>query len=122
MKDFLQTHVPDPVAQDALQHSAVVCLASEGNPVVYVSAAFEQHTGYAPTDAIGRNLSFLQGPDSEPEAIERFRELIRDATPGHVKITNYRKDGTRFVHECEMRPVLDKSGALSHFIAIQRTV
>lgn len=104
------------------KHSAVVCLAAPGTPVVYVSDAFEAHTGYAPQEALGRNLAFLQGPASEADAVEQFKTLISTATPGTVRITNYRKDGTPFLHECEMRPVRDKAGTLTHFVAIQRLV
>ena len=102
--------------------SAVVCLAAPGVPVVYVSSAFEAHTGYRPDEAIGRGLSFLQGPDTEPEAVSEFRRLIAEGAPGKIRITNYRKNGTRFVHECELRPVRDTDKKVTHFIAIQRPV
>lgn len=102
--------------------SAVVCDAGPGNLVVFVSSAFEAHTGYRQDEAVGRNLSFLQRPDTEPEAVELFRYLIRNGTAGTVRITNYRKDKTRFLHECELRPVRDAAGGITHFIAIQRPI
>ena len=102
--------------------SAVICMADGGNRVVYVSEAFERHTGYPVAEALGRNLSFLQGPDTEPEAVREFRRLITGGLAGTVRITNYRKDGSRFVHECEFRPVRDADGRVTHFVAIQRPV
>lgn len=118
---FMDEHFPKGKGSDTLRdHSAVVCLAVPGVPVVYVSSSFEAHTGYRPDEAIGRCLSFLQGPDTEPEAVEKFRRLISDGEPGFVKITNYQKDGTRFVHECEVRPVRDTDGNVAYFVAIQR--
>lgn len=100
--------------------SAVICTADGGNRVVYVSEAFERHTGYPVAEALGRNLSFLQGPDTEPEAVGEFRRLISGGHAGTVRITNYRKDGSRFLHECEFRPVRDADGRVTHFVAIQR--
>lgn len=120
--DLLQNTLPKDITDAVSQHSAVICLATKGNPVIYVSDSFEAHTGYCAQDAVGRNLSFLQGPETEADAIQAFRNMIETATPGFVRITNYHKDGTTFIHECEMRPVLDKSGAPTHFIAIQRMV
>ncbi|MEO0918206.1 MAG: PAS domain-containing protein [Pseudomonadota bacterium] len=118
---FLDDHFPQGAEIDALRdHSAVVCLATPGVPVVYVSSSFEAHTGYTPEEAIGRGLSFLQGPESEPEAVEEFRRLISNGEAGKVTITNYRKDGSRFMHECELRPVQNTEGTVTHFIAIQR--
>ncbi len=116
-----RTVAPDERAE-AKQRSSVVCLADGGNPVVFVSDAFEAHTGYAPREAIGQNLSFLQGPGTEPEAVEQFRTLIKNGEAGLVRITNYRADGTKFLHECDFRPVRDKNEKVTHFIAIQRPV
>lgn len=100
----------------------VVCSAAPGNPLLFVSDAFEAHTGYSAGEVVGRNLSFLQGPETEPEAVDRFRELIRSCAPGRIRITNCRKNGTPFVHECEFRPVRDAAGELTHFVAVQRLV
>lgn len=119
---FIERRLDAADCEGLAGESAIVCSADEGNQVLYVSEAFERHTGYAPSEAIGRNLSFLQGPATEPEAVEAFRELIRTGRAGSVRITNYRKDGSIFVHECEFRPVRDEAGALTHFIAIQRPV
>ncbi len=118
---FVDDHFPQGEINDALRdHSAVVCLATPGVPVVYVSSSFEAHTGYAPEEAIGRGLSFLQGPESEPESVEEFRRLIANGESGKIKITNYRKDGSSFVHECELRPIRDTAGTVTHFVAVQR--
>ena len=107
---------------EAKSQSSVVCSAERGNPLVYVSEAFEQHTGYKPQDVVGKNLAFLQGPETETEAVERFRSLIKNEEAGLVRITNYRADGTKFLHECDFRPVRDKNENVTHFIAIQRPV
>ncbi|MEM8803012.1 MAG: PAS domain-containing protein [Pseudomonadota bacterium] len=116
-----QTVEPEGRAE-ARTRSAVVCSAEPGNKVMYVSDAFEEHTGYTPGDAIGKNLSFLQGPDTEAEAVAQFQKLIKEEVAGLVRITNYRADGTKFLHECDMRPVRDKDERVTHFIAIQRPV
>lgn len=111
----------EPDEQEAAkQSSTVVCAATPGTPVVFVSDAFEAHTGYAPVDIIGKNLAILQGPDTEPEAVARFRTLIKDGTAGLVTITNYRSDGEKFIHECDFRPVRDAQERVTHFVAVQR--
>jgi len=107
---------------EAAGHSAVICLATTGVPVIYVSEVFEAHTGYKPCEVIGKSLSILQGPMTEAQAVEDFRFLIENQVPGTVRITNYRKDKTPFVHECALRPIKDARGNVSHFIAIQTPV
>lgn len=118
--EFLSGRLDAKIRDDAKNNSAVICDAAPGNQVIYVSESFEEHTGYSPEEAIGKNLSFLQGPASETVAIEKFRDLIHNERIGSVTITNYRKDGSLFRHQCELRPVRDAEGVVTHFIAIQR--
>jgi PAS domain S-box-containing protein len=120
--EFIERAVDRDDIEDMLGHSSVVCSADPGNPVIFVSEEFQSHTGYSPSEAVGRNLSFLQGPDTEPASVAQFRDLIAKAEAGIVRITNYRADGTKFVHECDFRPVRDTEDRVTHFIAIQRLV
>ncbi|SHG67751.1 PAS domain-containing protein [Marivita hallyeonensis] len=119
-EDFVDENLETELGQNAKSNSAVICLAAPGNVVIYASDAFEAHTGYAPSEALGRNMNFLQGPDTEPDAVAQFRHLIETGTSGTVTITNYRKDGTSFLHECEFRPVRNEEGVVTHFVTIQR--
>ncbi|MDX8346858.1 PAS domain-containing protein [Cognatiyoonia sp. IB215446] len=119
---FLEENADDVTRAAAAGHSAVICLATPGVPVIYVSDVFESHTGYKPSEVIGKSLSILQGPMTEAQAIEDFRFLIENGVPGTVRITNYRKDKTPFVHECALRPIKNAQGNVSHFIAIQTPV
>ncbi len=119
---FIEARLKPAERADVEGESVVVCDAGPGNAVLFVSDAFEAHTGFCRTEVIGRNLAFLQGPETEAEAVESFRDLMRTGRAGRIRITNYRKDGARFLHECEFRPVRDGSGDITHFIAIQRPV
>ncbi|MEO9824547.1 MAG: PAS domain-containing protein [Paracoccaceae bacterium] len=114
-----QTIEPD-AREEAKRSSSVLCSAAPGTPVVAVSDSFGAHTGYKPSEAIGRNLSFLQGPNTESEAVEKFRTLIANGEAGLVRITNYRADGSEFIHECDFRPVRDEQETITHFVTIQR--
>lgn len=119
---FIEDRLPPAERAEVEGESVVVCDAGPGNPVLFVSDAFEAYTGYPAVEVIGQNLSLLQGPASEASAVEQFRALMRDGQPGQVRITNYRKDGSQFLHECEFRPVRDAAGRITHFIAIQRPI
>ena len=50
------------------------------NPMIYVSDEFETQTGYAPEEAIGQNCRFLQGPGTNPHAIEAIRQGLKAET------------------------------------------
>ncbi|KAG5182194.1 PAS domain-containing protein, partial [Tribonema minus] len=71
--------------------------------MVYVNQAFCKVTGYAKGEAEGRNCKFLQGPETEPEAIDMIRSRLSRGQDCHVRITNYRKNGDKFTNLLSMR-------------------
>ena len=89
------------------------------NPVVYASPGFERMTGYTSAEIVGRNCRFLQGPDSDPQAVGRLREAVRAGSTCEVELTNYRKDGTPYWNAVAISPVRDPLGRLTHFVGVQ---
>jgi PAS domain S-box-containing protein len=88
-------------------------------PMIYVSAAFETQTGYAPEEALGRNCRFLQGPETDPDDVEKIRAGLAARRPFTVDILNYRKSGEPFVNRLRIRPIFDENGALMYFVGAQ---
>lgn len=91
-------------------------------PLIYVNEGFERVTGYPATEVLGRNCRFLQGPDTDPEAVERIRAAIAREREWVEEILNYRRDGTPFWNRLSITPVRDESGEVTHFIGIQSDV
>jgi PAS domain S-box-containing protein len=89
-------------------------------PLVYVNEFFVTLTGYQPSDVIGRNCRFLQGPDTDSRDVDRIREAIRRAQPLYIELINYRKDGQSFWNGMLLRPIRSLSGAITHFVATLR--
>lgn len=91
-------------------------------PILYANPAFVKITGYALEELLGKNPRILQGPDTDPEAIETIRQAIKEGRDCHLTLKNYRKDGTPFWNELLISPVRDESGKLTHFVGIQTDV
>ncbi|WP_435102163.1 bacterio-opsin activator domain-containing protein [Halarchaeum sp. P4] len=92
------------------------------NPLVYVNDAFERVTGYAREDVLGRNCRFLQGPETDPDAVADLREGIAAAEPTTVVLRNYRADGEAFWNEVTVAPLRDDDGQVTHFVGFQTDV
>lgn len=92
------------------------------NPMIFVSDEFEEQTGYRPDEAIGQNCRFLQGPDTNPHAIEAIRQGLKAETRFTIDILNYRKDGSEFLNRLRIRPIYDGDGRLMFFAGAQNPV
>jgi len=91
----------------------------EGNPLVYVNSGFERLTGFTQDEILGRNCRFLQGPSTDPAAVEKIRGALRERHECVVELLNYRKDGTPFWNLLSITPVRDPAGELVSFIGVQ---
>ncbi|SCX59757.1 PAS domain S-box-containing protein [Klenkia marina] len=92
-----------------------------GNPLLWVNRAFTETTGYAFADAVGRNCSFLQGPDTDQREVARIRAAIAAEESVTVTLLNHRADGTPFWNRLSIDPVLDGE-QLVGFVGVQTDV
>jgi len=92
----------------------------EDNPIVFVNHAFSRLTGYAPEVAIGRNCRFLQGEDTDPEAIETLRRGLSSREEFAIELLNYKADGQPFLNRIYISPLADEDGGIAYFVGIQR--
>ncbi|MEM6375199.1 MAG: PAS domain-containing protein [Pseudomonadota bacterium] len=109
--------------EDETQMSVVFADPSlPDTPMIFVSDEFEQQTGYTPGEAVGRNCRFLQGPETNPHAIEAIRQGLRAQTRFTIDILNYRKDGSPFLNRLRIRPIYDADGGLMFYAGAQNPV
>ncbi|WP_363347812.1 helix-turn-helix domain-containing protein [Methylocystis echinoides] len=94
----------------------------EDAPIVYANKPFQEITGYAPNEILGRNCRFLQGEDRDQEGLQRLREAIRNRQPVEVILRNYRKSGELFYNKLNITPLFDEQGALIYFLGVQYDV
>jgi len=105
-------------ALNAIRDGVLIADARQpDNPVSYVNAAFERMTGYAAADITGKNCRFLQGPDTEFEAMETIRKSIAARNSCSVTILNYRKDGDSFWNDLRIAPMFNDDDELTHYVA-----
>jgi PAS domain S-box-containing protein len=92
------------------------------NPIVFANDAFLRLTGYERGEVFGRNCRFLQGPDTDPQAIAQIRDAIATRSDIAVDILNYKRDGTPFWNALFVSPVSNEDGDLQFFFASQLDV
>ena len=94
----------------------------EDSPLVYSNKAFEDMTGYAHDEVVGRNCRFLQGADRNQPELDKLRAAIKNKVPVEVTLRNYRKNGELFYNRLVVKPLFDSKGGLVYFLGVQYDV
>ncbi len=89
------------------------------NPIVFANQAFQRMSGYSSDELLGRNCRFMQGPSTDPQAIARVGEAIRQRHDITIDLVNYRKDGSSFLNELYISPAYGPDGELRYFFGCQ---
>lgn len=92
------------------------------NPIIFCNEAFQSLTGYSREEIIGSNCRFLQGPDTDPAAVEKLHTAIEAGEDVDVELLNYRKDGSTFWNALYLSPVRGEAGHIQFFFASQLDV
>jgi sigma-B regulation protein RsbU (phosphoserine phosphatase) len=92
------------------------------NPIIYANPAFVRMTGRSMEEVIGQNPRFLQGPGTDPKAIEEIHRALSEGRDCHLTLKNYRKNGLPFWNELFISPVRDDHGKVTHFIGTQTDI
>ena len=110
-------------AMAATSSGIVIADASQpDNPIIYCNPAFEKLTGYSQEEILGHNCRFLQGDDTDKDALDAIRNALKNHRECRVVLKNYRKDKSYFWNELSISPVCDRAGKLTHFIGVQLDV
>ncbi|GAB6070634.1 hypothetical protein JCM30760_17310 [Thiomicrorhabdus hydrogeniphila] len=123
MKDLkLRTNLLIQLVENAQE--GIVVAEKEGHDtiLIYVNPAFEDLTGYSSEEILYQDCRFLQGDDTEQQAIKVIRNAIDGSTPVRTVLKNYRKDGSVFWNELSVTPYYDEVDQLTYYIGIQKDV
>ncbi len=100
-------------------HIAVI-LTDAQRRILWVNQSFTKLTGYAMSEVMGKVPgTFLQGPASELDVIERLKYHLQKNLPVKDTITNYRKNGEAYKCKLLIYPIFNPGGKLINFIAFE---
>ena len=105
--------------QTAQQNFVVTDPSLPDNPIVYATQGFLNLTGYSLDQVLGRNCRFLQGPETDPKAVEKIRRSIEEGSDMSVCLLNYRVDGTTFWNQFFISALRDAAGNITNYVGVQ---
>lgn len=128
-----ESTITDPDLQDrggvffaAIEMTRMPMLLTDANapdnPIVFANKAFLDLTGYEEDEVLGRNCRFLQGAQTDRNAVSEMRDAIASRSSVALELLNYRRDGSPFWNAVFIGPVYDTGGKLQYFFASQLDV
>ncbi|MDH3943539.1 MAG: PAS domain S-box protein [Anaerolineae bacterium] len=99
-----------------------ILITDRQGEVLWVNPAFTQLTGYELERIVGRSPSVLRSGEHDKTFFEDLWQTIMAGKCWKGIITNRRKDGTSYVCEQTITPVINRQGEVENFIGIQHDV
>ncbi len=108
---------------EGLEHVVESIVITDTDGVIrYVNPAFEQATGFARGEALGKTPRVLKSGKQDRQFYEELWGTITSGKIWKGSFINKRKDGTHYEEEATISPVFDNSGKIINYIAVKRDV
>lgn len=127
--EFNSTHLVRAPSIFALLAQAIdsagdaILIIDTADRIVWANRAFTRLSGFHPDEIIGESSAALRAHDSTGGSYNSLRQ----GEPSHMgtwqrELSSIRRDGTAYFAEEIVTPLLDQSGALTHFVAVLHDV
>ncbi|WP_372905505.1 PAS domain S-box protein [Rhodohalobacter sp.] len=121
MKSNLQ--IGSEVFLSALEQTpASIVITDVNGEIVYVNKFFTELTGYTFEEALGKNPRILK---SGYQSDEFYRKLWKTIISGKIwkgELLNKKKDGTLYWEKATIKPITDKDGKITNYLAVKQDV
>lgn len=110
--------------QTAALESAVngIVIVDRQGTIEWCNPAYTRMTGYDFQEAVGKNFLAHQADQTLPSIHHDLWKNLLEGKAWQGEIVSRRKDGTSYVEEQTITPVIDKDGQVSHFVAIKNDI
>lgn len=117
------------VTENMRQLAAAVNAAAESIMITdphgiiqYVNPAFEQMTGYANDEIVGRTPDIVNSGKHDRDFYEDMWRTIAAGKVWRGRFSNRKKDGSLFREDAVISPITDKNNKIVNYVAVKRDV
>lgn len=116
----IRAHEEASEYQKAVFHAGYAIYVTDVDGTIrHVNPAFEEITGYAPEEAVGKTPRILKSGEQNESYYEELYETIHNGEVFEEEIINKTKSDDRYLARQTIAPVTDDEGAPVAFVAIQ---
>ncbi len=108
--------------KDAIDEASIVSKTDiEGN-ITHVNDAFCNISQYARGELLGANHNIIRHPDMPKEAFKELWETILAKKVWKGTVKNRKKDGSFYIVDATIKPILNTRGEIVEFISIRHDI
>ncbi|MBI5331452.1 MAG: nitrogen fixation negative regulator NifL [Betaproteobacteria bacterium] len=115
--------LPHQVFRQAVEQAALAISITDAQAnILYANPAFERVTGYDAAQVVGHNESLLSYKVTPKLVYETLWAQLKRQRAWNGLLVNRRRDGSRYLADLTITPVVDAEGHTSHFLGMHRDV
>ncbi len=115
--------VPPQVFRQAVEQAALAISITDAHAhILYANPTFERVTGYAQGEVLGHNESILSYRVTPKIVYETLWAQLKRQRPWNGLLVNRRRDGSRYLADLTITPVVDEAGQTTHYLGMHRDV
>ena len=100
-----------------------VIITDKNGLIEWINEGFSRITGYALPEVLHKKPGdILQGPETDPETVDRLRRAIQEKRSITEEILNYHKFGYPYWLSLTITPITDETGETVKYIAIESDI
>jgi len=99
-----------------------IIITDSTGTIAWANPAFTSMTGYTLEEVRGQNPRILRSGVQREAFYRQMWDTIASGGVWRGELYNRRKDGSLYVEEMTITPVLDEDGAITHYVAIKQDV
>ena len=117
------SEAPLEVFRQAVEQSALAISITDAKArILYANPAFQRVTGYGREEVLGHNESLLSYRVTPRIVYESMWAQLMRQRAWNGLLVNKRKDGSRYLADLTITPVVDDGGHTSHYLGMHRDV
>ena len=121
--DTAKPAIPLEIFRQAVDQAALAISITDAQArILYCNPAFQRVSGYAASEVVGHNESVLSYKVTPKLVYESLWAQLLRQRPWNGMLVNRRKDGSRYLAELTITPVIDDTGKTSHYLGMHRDV
>ncbi len=115
--------LPPRVFLETVEQSPVAISITDANAnILYANSACERVTGYPPSELVGNNQSILSNKATPKSVYQELWGCIGAKRSWNGVLVNRKKDGTPYLADLTVAPILNEAGEICYCVGIHKDV